>query len=159
MVCEKTLVEHQQPSCCGTGATTLSGSSLYREANILWSERNLQPNAMGSCLCVDKNQESPIVSVNPAGVEPDPAPPPGHHGSHRHHSTNGHSERHRHGSGARRSREPKEKDIDKLVLETLSLIRTLVDKWVQGLCEVWGSVCVCDVWVLLNAVSYKNPCR
>ena len=86
---------------------------------------------MGSCLCVDKSQESPIVSVNPVGVEPEPAPPLGHHATHRHHGANGHSshsERHRHGSGSRRSREPKEKDIDKLVLETLSLIRTLVDK-------------------------------
>lgn len=70
------------------------------------------------------------MSVNPVGVEPEPAPPPSHHSTHRQHSANGHSshtERHRHGSGSRRNREPKEKDIDKLVLETLSLIRTLVD--------------------------------
>ncbi|XP_025114560.1 RING finger and SPRY domain-containing protein 1-like [Pomacea canaliculata] len=84
---------------------------------------------MGSCLCVDKNQDPPVVSAGPAGTQPDPAPPPSNPPSRRH-TVNGHTshgERHRHGSGSRWSREPKEKDIDKLVLETLSLIRTLVD--------------------------------
>lgn len=82
-------------------------------------------------MCADKNQESPVISDshNPTRTEPDPTPPPPNP-SHRTHATNGRtgSERQRHGSRSRPSRELKEKDIDKLVMETMALIRTLVDK-------------------------------
>ncbi|CAG5116476.1 unnamed protein product, partial [Candidula unifasciata] len=103
---------------------------------------------MGACVCKDKNQDPPITQAEESDSSSHVS---GHyHRDHNHHSSSTtsssdqserrhrhhhhshhnhrshHHQRHHPGSG-RRSRTADKEDVDRLVLETLSVIRTLVD--------------------------------
>ncbi|XP_055892147.1 RING finger and SPRY domain-containing protein 1-like [Biomphalaria glabrata] len=98
---------------------------------------------MGACVCKDKNQDPPITQAeesdssshastnrqrdqNNFGSSSTTSFDTSDNRRHRHHHRS-HNNQRQHHSSSRRSRDAEKEDVDRLVLETLSVIRTLVD--------------------------------